>query len=264
MRNNPVSIAPLLDCRSGLITNLGVRASMGDYTQRERNVMLSAGLILFPTPRFADVLEAAGKQTFPSAFAYRIRKSRVAQEVLFQFLDCPHPRTRIYYGRQKRGIPDHFRPPFLAMGPSMSTGARLFGSAYDPPALFELYNPLIIQDFVECEERFQLVFVNYECAGILKKAPCGGRLVFDSSAVTTVPRPRNAEMAEHFSGEIVSRLEELLRSVKLNDIAVEVGITRKGWQLIQFGRPPLSWPSREGVVERFSHICRLIESGRLQ
>ena len=255
-------MASLLCRCPGLIT-LGVRASMADYTPRERKVLLSARLIFFPTPRFACILEAAGKETFPSAFAYHVRKSRLAQEVLFQFLKCPHPRTRIYYGRKKSGITDDFPSPFLAMGPFVSRDARLVRSACDLPTLSGLYNPLIIQEIVEYEERFHLVFVNYECAGILKRIPGGGQRSFDGSTIPNAPRLENVEVPEHFSGEIVSRLEKLLRSVRLIDIGVEIGITRQGWQLIELVRPPLSWPSHEGVVDRLGCICRLIESGRL-
>jgi hypothetical protein len=263
MLDKLVAMAPLLRTCPGLIT-LGVRASMGDYTPGERKILLAARLIFFPTPRFAGILEAAGKKTFPSAFAYRVRKSRLAQEVLFQFLKCPHPRTRIYYGRQKSGIADDFPPPFLAMGPRISTGSRLVSGAHDLPALSVLHNPLIIQEIVEYEERFQLVFLDYECVGILKWVPGRAQRSFDGSEIPTAPRTVNREAPEHFSREIVSRLEKLLRSVRLNDIAVEIGITRHGWQLIEFVRPPLSWPSHEGVAHRLRFICRLIESNRFR
>ena len=57
-------------------------------------------------------------------------------------------------------------------------------------------------------------------------------------------------------------MEKLFRDVQLNDIAVEIGLTRQGWQLIELARPPLSWPSAEGVTNRYRHISRLIESNR--
>jgi len=225
--------------------------------------MLSAGLILFPSPRFAGILEAAGKKTFPSAFSYYIRKSRLAQEVLFQFLKCPHPCARVYYGRQKKAIADDFAPPFIAMGPRVSGGAQLISAGYEQSTLVGLYNPLIIQEIVEYEERFLLVFVNYQCAGILKRSPSDNRHAFDRLGRSTALAFHRVEFPNRFSAEIVPWIEELLRSVNLNDIAVEIGLTGQGWQLIEFVRPPRRWPSNEGVVDRFGLICRMLESGKL-
>jgi ribosomal protein S6--L-glutamate ligase len=262
LRENLVAIAPLLGSCPGLIT-LGVRPSMGDYTPRERELLLSARRIFFPTPRFAGILEAAGKETFPSAFAYRVRKSRLIQEVLFQFLKCPHPRTRAYYGRQKNWIVDDFPPPFLAMGPQMLSGVRRIASECDLQVLSEIHNPLIINEIVEYRERLEFVFVNYECAGILKRVPSGGQCEFDCPGIPGAARLANGEVAEYSATEVVPRLKRLLRSVRLNDIAVEIGITPQGWQLIEFVRPPLSWPSHEGVIDRFRYICSLIETERL-
>jgi hypothetical protein len=97
-------------------------------------------------------------------------------------------------------------------------------------------------------KRFLLVFINFECAGIVNKGPGGEECEFDCSRI---------------SDEIVAYIEKLLRSMQLNDIAVEIGLTLQGWQLIELLRPPLSWPSAEGVINRYRYISCLIESDRL-
>ena len=239
-----VAIAPFLRSCPSLIT-LGVRASMGDYTPWQREILLAARLILFPTLRFVRILEAAGKKTFPSAFAYSVQKSRLIQEALYQVLKCPHPLTRIYYGRQKSSIPDDFPFPVYAMGPDMIGKARLVSNSRDLQAVSEIYNPLIIREVLDYEKRFLLIFINYECAGISANHPVdkGG-------------------FPKFLSGEVIAYMEKLFRDVQLNDIAVEIGLTRQGWQLIELARPPLSWPSAEGVTNRYRHISRLIESNR--
>ena len=142
---------------------------MGDYTPWQREILLAARLILFPTLRFVRILEAAGKKTFPSAFAYSVQKSRLIQEALYQVLKCPHPLTRIYYGRQKSSIPDDFPFPVYAMGPDMIGKARLVSNSRDLQAVSEIYNPFIIREVLDYEKRFLLIFINYECAGIVKK-----------------------------------------------------------------------------------------------
>jgi len=211
---------------------------MGDYSPEQRAMLLSAGRILFPTPRFVRILHAAGKKTFPSAFAYSVQKSRLIQEVLFQFLECPHPLTRIYYGRQKNSIVENFSFPFRAMGPGMQHYPRLVSDGDDLRQVSEMYNPLIIQESLDYDERLRLVFVNCECAGVMGTIP------------------------GFFNREIVLYLEKLLASVQINDIAAEIGITRRGWRLIELARPPVSWSTPDGLTGRFGHISRLIESGR--
>ncbi len=236
---------------------------MDDYSPRQRRMLLSASQILFPTPRFVRILQAAGKKTFPSAFAYSVKKSRLVQEVLFQFLKCPHPLTRIYYGRQKSSIVEDFSFPFRAMGPKMPDGARLVSNGCDLRVVSGIYNPLIIQEVLDYEERFQLVFVNYECAGIIRRVSSRAQHEFDSRAIRRNPHLDRGAAPGCFDRRIVSCLEKLLGAVQINDAAVEIGITRRGWHLIEFARPPISWQTPEGVTSRFRLISLLIESNKL-
>ena len=236
---------------------------MGDYTPLQRGMLLSASQIFFPTPRFVRILQAAGKKTFPSAFTYSVQKSRLIQEVLFQFLKCPHPFTRIYYGRQKISIAVDFSFPLKAMGPKTVGGARLVSNAGDLRALVDIYNPLIIQEMLDYAECFRLVFVNYKCEGIIKRVSSWAQCGFNGRSVSPGPQLGQGIGLEFFSREIVSCLEKLLRSMQINDIAVEIGTTRQGWRLIELARPPLSWPTPDGVSNRHRLISRLIESHKL-
>jgi len=226
-------------------------------------MLLSASQIFFPTPRFVRILQAVGKKTFPSAFAYSVQRSRLIQEVLFQFLKCPHPLTRIYYGRQKSSIVEDFSFPFRAMGPKTVGITRLVSNTDDLRALSEIYNPLIIQEVLDFAECFRLVFVNYKCVGIIKRVSSGAQCGFDSHGISSSPQSEQGIGPKFFSREIVSCLEKLLRSLQINDIAAEIGTTRRGWHLIELARPPLSWPTPDGVNNRFRLISRLIESNKL-
>jgi hypothetical protein len=64
-------------------------------------------------------------------------------------------------------------------------------------------------------------------------------------------------------GEIVSYLEKFLRSVQIDDIAAEIGITGDGWRLIELSRPPVYWKTAAGPINRFSLISSMIESNLL-
>lgn len=254
-----VAIAPFLRSCPKVIT-LGVRPALGDYDPREIRLLASCNRVFFPTPRFAPIFNAAGKETFPSGFTYRVRKSRLAAEVLFQFHACPHPRTLVYFGRRKASIPDDFRFPCRAMGPANSSPPRLIGSPEELETVAALWNPLIIQEDSEYRERFRVVFVNFECIAIHKihkihKLSAPGR---GPEAVEPVGAAR---IGEEFIGSHVARF---VRSAYLNDIAVEIGLERKaGWQMLALTRPPLAWRSPRGVVNRHEYIAGLIEAETL-
>jgi hypothetical protein len=236
---------------------------MNDYTPEQRRMLLSAGRILFPTPRFVGILHAAGKKTFPSAFAYSVQKSRLIQKVLLQFLGSPHPLTRIYYGRQKKSVIEDFAFPFYAMGPKMSDDVHLVSNCHDLEAVSEIYNPLLIQEALDYQECFRLIFVNYQCLGVLRKVWAGGRYRFESSEILCAIRPGRVTVPGSIRmGTIAMHLEKLLRSVQISDVAAEIGITRRDWRLIEFNRPPLSWPTSTGSANRYDLISRMIESNR--
>ncbi len=149
------------------------------------------------------------------------------------------------------------------MGPKLVGGARLVSNAGDLHALTEIYNPLIIQEMLDYAECFRLVFVNYKCEGIIKRVSSWAQCGFNGRSVSPGPQLGQGIGLEFFSREIVSCLEKLLRSMQINDIAVEIGTTRQGWHLIELARPPLSWPTPDGVSNGHRLISRLIESHKL-
>lgn len=244
-----IAIAPFLES-CPVVKTLGVRPAISDYSPDERRILASAARIFFPTPRFAKIFEAAGGNTFPNAFTYRLRKSTLLQTTLLQFSGCPHPRTRIYFGRQKASIPDDFSFPFIAMGPNRSDRARVVQNSLQLADPADRFNPLIIREYIEYEERMVLVFVNYEC----------------------IAEIRNLSGEENFSAHAASfpaycfhpPAAELLRSFQVCDIAVEVGFNKERGMLIDsFARPPLSWKTPKGVVNRHKYISDLIRKGIL-
>ncbi len=262
VREKLVAMAPFLRA-CPQVTTLGIRSSLVDYTPQQRRMLLSARLVLFPTQRFVRVLQAAGRKTFPSSFAYSIQKSRLMQEVLFQLLKCPHPLTHLYYGRQKNSILEDFAFPFWALGPKKTDNAWLVSNERDLKEISGIYNPLIIQEMLHYSERFRLLFVNYECCGVLGRV-CGEELrSFDSCEIPSKTYLDRAVAPASFSGEIISDLERLLRSVQINDIVAEIGITRGCWRLIELLRPPVYWQTHTGLVNRFNLISSMIESNLL-
>ncbi|ROR01569.1 hypothetical protein [Desulfosoma caldarium] len=112
-----VALAPFLRDDSRVLT-LGVRPTLGDYSTEERRLLREARCVLFPTVRFADVLEAGGCRCFPSAATYRYQRWRPQQWILAAFLNLPRVQARVGYGKKvKRDVPLRFSLPFRVAGP---------------------------------------------------------------------------------------------------------------------------------------------------
>ena len=65
-----------------------------------------------------------GKRLFPSLACHLLEGDKIKQTTLFKLLGLPHPRTRVFYGSQRREILDHFAFPFVAKKPRASSRGR--------------------------------------------------------------------------------------------------------------------------------------------
>ena len=251
---NKVALAPFLSSCPEVVT-LGIRPSMEEYTPEERDLLLGASRIFFPTPRFADLFQALGIATFPRPTTYRYQRSRVLQQLLFQYMDCPHEKTRIYHGRRKARIPQDFPFPFLLLSPwTRSAASFLVSDPGDFLRTAPLFNPVLARRKVAWRERWRLLWVGFQCLGGQRLAP------FESGGPSFEPVP----LEPPFPGGVMERSRDLLLRAGLDDIVVEWGQTQDGeWKIIGLSRPPVKWETPGGVVHRHEHIARLIMEGKL-
>jgi len=91
---------PLKGCPD--LDYLGLRLNWTDYTPRERDLILSARKVLFPTIHYARQFAALGIRTYPSAASYSLLGDKAAQSLLFQMAGIPTPRTRLFTGRNRK------------------------------------------------------------------------------------------------------------------------------------------------------------------
>ncbi|RPJ00020.1 MAG: hypothetical protein EHM36_15195 [Deltaproteobacteria bacterium] len=254
MKAFKVALAPFL-AFCPRVRTLGVRACLNDYSEEEKRLLREADRVFFPTPRYLDVFQALAKPTFPGPASYRYQRSRVMQQLLFQYLKLPHPRSRICFGnRQKQLAAPTFRVPFLVLGPRMAPDTV---HLVDRPEIFEgyihRYNPLIIQENVEWTERVRLIFVRFRCIGALRTAgACASSKLFEPIA------PEHKTLKH-----IMSLTEVLVRTGRLDDVMIEWGNGETGWELTGISRPPVRWSAPDGIMNRYHYICQLIQSGLL-
>lgn len=113
----------LRHCRR--VKTLGVRPNLESYPREELAMIDAAHKVYYPSVFYADLFDAMGKATFPSAHNYRYVQDKIKQTALFKLLGIPHPRTHVYYGRhQQRRIAAEFAYPFVAKVPRGSALGR--------------------------------------------------------------------------------------------------------------------------------------------
>jgi ribosomal protein S6--L-glutamate ligase len=148
-------------CRN--VTTLGVKPNFSDYSVPEQAAIRGARRIYYPSSFYAELLAAAGKQTFPSQHTYACAQDKIKQSALFALLGVPHPRTRVFYGRrQKRVIGDYFTYPFIAKvprGSAMGRGVFLIENDQDLQGYLTGAHPAYIQEYIPLNRDIRVVII---------------------------------------------------------------------------------------------------------
>ena len=106
------------------VLTLGVKPNFQDYTRAEKEALLGAPFVLYPTLNYAQFLTTMGKKIFPSLETYLYADEKIKQTTLFYMAEIPHPRTRIYYALHRRDILNDFKFPFIGKLPRSSARGR--------------------------------------------------------------------------------------------------------------------------------------------
>ena len=106
------------------VTVIQARPNFSDYTEAEKTWIRTAEKVYYPTQLYVDLFMTMGKSIFPSRETYVYSGDKIKQTALFELLRIPHPRTRVYFGRQKEGIQKEFSFPFIAKIPRGSSMGR--------------------------------------------------------------------------------------------------------------------------------------------
>jgi ribosomal protein S6--L-glutamate ligase len=153
--------ARLRNCKN--VITIGVRPNFSDYSEEEILWIREARKIYYPTSFYADLFDSMGKRTFPSYHTYKFSQDKIKQTALFNIVDIPHPRTRVFYGkRQKQKIGQYFSYPFvakIARGSAMGRGVFLIKDFKDLEAYLSLGGPAYIQEYLPIHRDLRMVVV---------------------------------------------------------------------------------------------------------
>jgi len=178
-------------CRN--VRTLGVRPRFSDYSDRQRQDILDAAIVYYPSAWYAELFDTMGKATFPSHHTYRFAQDKIRQTALFELLDIPHPRTRVFYGPiQHRTILEFFDFPFVMKQPrgsSRGAGVQLIRNRQALEAWLKHHRVAYVQEFIPMHRDLRVVVIagqivhaywRVAAAGDFRtNVACGGTVRFD-------------------------------------------------------------------------------------
>jgi len=162
MRKKVIALeARLRDCKN--VITLGVLPNFSDYSIRDQKRIKDAPKIYYPSTFYADLFNAMGKPTFPCYHTYKCVQDKIKQTALFNLLDIPHPKTRVFYGKhQKQSIPDYFKFPFVGKipkGSALGRGVYLIRDMDALSAYCNISNPAYIQEYIPSDRDIRAVVI---------------------------------------------------------------------------------------------------------
>ena len=141
------------------------RPNFSDYTQEEKEQIRSAEKIYYPTPLYVDLFMAMRKPIFPSRETYVYSGDKIKQTTLFEFLQIPHPRTRVYFGHQKKRIQNDFSFPLIAKiprGSSMGRGVFLIHDEEELRRYLRRSPVAYIQEYLPLDRDLRVILINHQ------------------------------------------------------------------------------------------------------
>jgi ribosomal protein S6--L-glutamate ligase len=147
------------------ITTLGLKPNLDDYPAAHMALLRRAQSIYYPTNAFAEMFHGQGKRIFPSLESHLYDGDKIKQTTLFKVLGLPHPRTRVFYGRQRQEILSHFSYPFVAKkarGSARGQGVYLIKGPEDLEAYLARHQPAYIQEYLSIAGDVRVVVINFQ------------------------------------------------------------------------------------------------------
>lgn len=140
----------------------GVFPNWDDFPEEVRARIRSAQKIYYPSRLYEDLFVSLGKQVFPRNY-YQFMGNKIRQTELFQFLEIPHPRTRIFSGKPgPAAVEEDFDYPFVAkdpVGSSRGTGVWLIRNRAELEAYLVRPHRAYIQQYLPLARDLRVVLV---------------------------------------------------------------------------------------------------------
>lgn len=211
------------------VLTLGVKPNFCDYSPHERELMLRAQMILYPTFNYAQFFTTMGKRIFPSLETYLYADEKIKQTTLFYMMDIPHPRTRIYYHLHHGDILNDFQFPFIGKLPRASAQGRgvfKITSMDELANYLKLTNVAYIQEYLPHDRDLRVILINYKpiLAYWRERAPENFKTnIFQGGSIRFQNVPE----------DVPKSARDLARRCRFNDVGLDFIQVNGKWYLIE-------------------------------
>ncbi len=198
----------------------GVFPNWEDYSRESQQAIRSAQRVFYPSEMYEAVFLAVGKEVFPRNH-YDFMGNKIRQTQLFQLLGVSHPRTRLYYGRNRlERIRGDFDYPFIAktpVGSSKGVGVYLIGGEDDLVGYLEWHRPAYIQEYLPIGRDLRIVVVDGKVVHAYWRIQCSGEFRNNVARGACISYEDIPEDALQFA-------EEVARRCRFDEVGLDVAI----------------------------------------
>jgi ribosomal protein S6--L-glutamate ligase len=221
------------------VITLGVKPNFQDYTQTEKELIINAPFILYPTLNYAQFLTTMGKKIFPSLETYLYADEKIKQTTLFYMVEISHPRTRFYYALHRKEILNDFSFPFIGKIPRCSARGRgvfKIQNNEELEAYLNLTKIAYIQEYLPHERDLRVVIIDDEPVLAYWRISLSGEFRTNLSQGGVIEFSQIPE-------EGVKMALEAARKCRFNDVGIDLIHSGNRWFVIEanmkYGRKAL-------------------------
>ena len=246
----------LRQCKN--VITLGVRTNLSDYEEWQIKLIREADVIYYPTAFYADLFDTMGKRTFPGYHTYKYAQDKIKQTALFNLLQIPHPRTRVFYGNhQKSKILDHFQFPFVAKiprGSALGRGIYLITNDDELARYNQLTRASYIQEFLKMDRDLRIVLIGGRPIHAYWRIACPGEFRTNVSQGATIA-------FDDIPQEALALARHVAALCQLDDVGLDICFSRgQYWVLeanMKYGREGF----RQAGIHYYKLMDQMIENG---
>ena len=240
-------------------TTLGPRPNLEDYPPEHLELIRAAPVVYYPTEALAPQLAAMGKRLFPSLACHLLEGDKIKQTTLFKLLGLPHPRTRVFYGNQRREILEHFAFPFVAKkarASSRGRGVYLIENQAQLAAYLAEHKVAYIQERLPISRDLRVVVIGFKPVCAYWRVPPEGEWRSNVAQGATVD----------FTGVPPQAVELAVAAAKaadLDEVGIDLAMVDGGPLLLEFNvKYGRQGPSQMGL-DVVDYVAQGILAGKL-
>jgi ribosomal protein S6--L-glutamate ligase len=240
------------------VITLGVRTNLSDYEDWQLELIRRSEVIYYPTAFYADILDTAGKRIFPNYHTYKYTQDKIKQTALFNLLQIPHPRTRVFYGNhQKSKILNHFQFPFvakIARGSALGRGIFLIRNEDELAEYTQLSGPAYIQEYLEFDRDLRIVLIGG------KPVHAYWRVARPGEFRTNVAQGATISL-DNIPQEAVDFAVHAARVCRLDDVGLDICCCHGKYRVLEANMKYGKEGFRQAGIDYYSLMDKMIENG---